>query len=150
MDNNANTNFEEFTAFQQAAGPEDAFFVSSDGPRTRPEERLDGRVDVPVLAEMGNAHRVVDLILSGSFQNQDGSITQQGSEAIRAAVENAGLFQSYGSRASEVQNYINRHVLPPGVSLRYDSDRASANTLMGSRPAVITTIGGQSTRIPLR
>lgn len=150
MENNANTNFDEFNTFQQAAEPEAAFFVSSDGPRTRPDERLDGRVDIPVLAEMGNAHRVIDLIRGGSFQNQDGSLTQQGREAIRAAVENTSLFQTYESRAAEVQNYINRHVLPPGVSLRFDRDQANASTLMGARPSVITTIGGQSTRIPLR
>ncbi len=126
-------------------------FFGGDGPPTRIDERLDGPVEVREPAEPGNAHQIVDLIASGNFQNPDRSLTPAAMEAIRAAVANTGLFQTYEGRAREVQDYVNQFVVGGGLSVNFDRDRGNADTRLGSRPFIVVGTGGNSTtRIPMQ
>lgn len=141
-------NFENAPAGAQ--GGVSAWFGESDGPQTRIDRRLDGDYEVPLAARPGNAQQIIELIQSGGFQNRDGSLTAAGAEAIRAAVANTGLFQTYEGRAQQVQNFVNRQLIPPGgITLNFNRDHANANTLMGSRPYVEASVGGGVTRIPM-
>ncbi|MBX9687106.1 MAG: hypothetical protein K2X27_10415 [Candidatus Obscuribacterales bacterium] len=128
-------------------------FVSADGPGRISDDSLNGQNPRQEPAALGNAHHTVELIERGGFQNKDGSLTEAGAESIRAAIAQAGafpkIFQTYEGRSREVENYINRHVHPP-VSIRFDRDQANADRLTGSRPYIEVTVGGQTSRIPLR
>lgn len=131
-------------------GTEPTSFVSGDGPPTRIDQHLDAPAVVREAAEPGNAHQIVDLIVSGNFRNPDLSLTPAAMEAIRAAVANTGLFQTYEGRAQEVQDYVNRFVVGGGLSVRFDRDQGNANTRLGSRPSIVFGTGGNgTTRIPL-
>lgn len=126
---------------------------ADDGPRTRIDQRLDGARTVHAPAEAGNAHQIIELIQSGQFQNPDGSLTANGTAAIREAIRNCpsslwNPLQTYEGRTQEVQNYINRTVFPP-ISLRFDRDAESASHLLGSRPYIEATVGGRTTRIAI-
>ncbi len=126
-------------------------FVSAqaDGPVFRTERQLTGDVQVREPAQPGNPEQVLDLIRSNGFQNPNGTLSAAGAEAIRAAVANTGLFQTYEQRAAEVARYINQRT-NGNVSIQFDRDTANASTLQGSRPFIRATVGGATTNIPMR
>jgi hypothetical protein len=110
-----------------------------DGPRNRVDQRLDGPVVVPLPAELGNAHQIVELIDNGNFQDADNNLTDAAREAIRAAVTNTSFFQTYEARAQQVQDHVNSSGTS-GIMLSIDRDRANENTLRGSQPSIVLRI----------